>query len=304
MGALNEIRAGVPGQATLAIVQRAAGRAVRGFPPPEGYGEWSKEAVAEEVGELFERKPALLTKALTAGVENDERLEAYLVRVFDNALKDKAKSTDIGKLRRRFENVLGSDERFIRSEAAGETWVLAEFEGSVWSGDLAALRLAAAAVRGVFIEKLNPAGPTPVSVRDALRTIAAAVLGEARGAVLAQDLARVVFERFFASGQSVVYLDAPRGENIVDQRPRPEAGMLAESAARAVFANLDHKEKALLPHLGTTPEERLGLLEGVGPHEIEAIAEALRVKLAQAVVDDAEADKVVLALLGLCRDEP
>ncbi len=135
MGALDEIRAGVPGQATLAVVLRAAGKASRRFPPPEGYGAWSADAIAEEVGQMFEREPYLLTKVLVAGVDNDGGLEAYLVSVFGNALKDKAKSTDIGKLRRRFINVLGSDGRFIHWQAADETWALAESEGSSWSGE-------------------------------------------------------------------------------------------------------------------------------------------------------------------------
>src|SRR5262245_42100940 len=56
-------------------------------------------------------------------------------------LMDLAKSTDVGKRRRRFVNVLGYDERFIRSTEAGEAWALAGFDGQVWSGDLAVLLL-------------------------------------------------------------------------------------------------------------------------------------------------------------------
>lgn len=304
VSALEELKAGKPGSATLALVMRAAGRAVRVFPPREGYGEWTQDAIAEEVSALFERRPHLLTKALIAGVDSDEKFDAYLGTVVANALKDQAKGTDVGKLRRRFVNVLGSDERFVHSAAAGETWVLAGFEGNAWTGDLVPLRRAAAKVRGVFIEKLNPAGPTPAPVRDALRTVAAAVLGEARAAVLAQDLAHVVLERFFPSGHSTRYLDAPGGESVADQRPGPEWAVSTDAAARAVFAQLDDYERALLPHLGEAPQERLGRLEGVGPRETEAIAAALTTKIAQAVADDAEADQVVLALFDLCREAP
>lgn len=307
MTALEELKAGKPGPATLALVVRAASRAVRAFPPREGYGRWTEDAVAEEVSVVFEQRPYLLTKALTAGVDSDEKLEAYLRTAVANAMKDQAKSTDVGKLRRRLVNVLGSDERFVHSTAAGETWVLAEFEGRAWTGDLVPLRRAAARVRGVFIDKLNPAGPTPGPVRDALRAVAAAVLREARAAVLAQDLAHVVFDRFFPSGHPTLYLDAPGGHTIADPRPGPESAVSTAAAARALFAALDEHEKALLPHLGQTPQTRRGRLPGVGPRETEAIADALTAKIAQAVVDDTEAEQVVLALLDLldlCRESP
>lgn len=305
MSALEELRAGIPGPATLALVMRAASRALRAFPPREGYGGWTEDAVAEEVSVVFEQRPFLLSKALIAGVDSEEKLEAYLRTAVANAMKDQAKSTDVGKLRRRLVNVLGSDDRFVHSTAAGESWVLAGFEGRAWTGDLVPLQRAAARMRGVFIEKLNPAGPTPAPVRDALQAVAATVLAEARAAVLAQDLAHVVFDRLFPSGHPMHYLDAPGGHTITDPRPGPESAVSTAAAARALFATLDDHERALLPHLGQTPLSRRGRLPGVGPRETEAIADALTTKIAQAVVDDAEAEQVVLALLDLldlCRE--
>jgi hypothetical protein len=302
VGALDEVQAGEPGRATLDLVMRAGTRAVRDFPPREGYGRWSEDAVADEMGELFSRKPHLLTKALEADVQTDDALEAYLVTSIGNAMKDQAKSTDVGKLRRRFVNVLGSDDRFVRSTSVGETWVLTVFIGNAWSGDLAPLRAAAGAVRGVFIEKLNPSGPTPAVVCAALVQVAAAVLSEARGAVSAQDLARVVFDRFFPSDSTTVWLDAPGGEHLADPRPSPDSRVLSEAAAHVVWARLDPRERALVPCLGESPADRVGVLPGVGPVETESIAAAVVEKVRLAVFDDAEAVDVVLALRDLCLD--
>jgi hypothetical protein len=304
VGALEELRAGRSGRATLDLVMRAGARAVRGFPPPEGYGAWSDDAVADEMGELFSRRPHLLTRALAAGVEDDDALEAYLVTSIGNALKDQAKSTDVGKLRRRFVNVLGPDERFVRSTAAGEAWALTEFTGNVWSGDLVTLRAAAGSVRGVFIEKLNEGGPTPAPVRHALVQVAAAVLTAARGAVSAQDLAQVVFERFFPGEPEMVWLDAPCGERVADPRPVPESRVLAGAAAHAVWTLLNAQETALVPRLGETPTKRVGVLPGAGPEETEAIAGAVIEKIRLAVIDKAEAADVVLALRDLCSGGP
>lgn len=304
MSALEEIQAGAPGRETLDAVLHAAGRATRRFPPRAGYQAWSQDAVADEVAEMFERQPFLLTKALISGLDTDSKLQAYLVSAFGNALKDKAKATDIGKLRRRFVTVLGSDDRFVHSTAAGETWSLVELQASRWSGHLTELRSAAAEVRGVFIGRMNSAGPTPAIVRDALRTISAAVLDEACGAVPAQDLARVVFDRFFPAGPSTVSLDAAGGDEMVIDQARPEAEPLCKAAARAVFGTLDGQDKALLPYLGRPPEARLGLLEGVGPHETEAIAASLTERIRRAVINDDQAEQVVLSLLDLCRDPP
>ena len=42
-------------------------------------------------------------------------LERLLLAAIKNWLKDQAKATEVGKLRRRLENVLGDDPRFVRS---------------------------------------------------------------------------------------------------------------------------------------------------------------------------------------------
>lgn len=290
----------------LTVAMRAGARVVGDFPPPEGYGAWNREAISEAVGALFEAKPHLLTKALANGVADDGSLEAFLLVAMKRHLIDEAKATELGKMRRRFEKLLGRDPRFVFVSAPVASWALVQFAESVWPDDLDVLRAAAARVRGVYIVALNKAGPTPKKVADPLREVAAAVLSEACGAVPAQDLARVVLERFFPGEQPLEYVDEPghhEGE-FADETPGPDFEILIESAAEWVFASLTVAERALVPRLGEAPAERVGVLEDTGPAEAEALAASLREKIARAILDDGDAEQVVLTLGNLCRERP
>jgi hypothetical protein len=306
LSAIEEILAGRPGELTLAVVMRAGARVVGDFPPPESFGAWTRDAIEVAVGSLFEAKPHLLAKALVAGVADDDALEAFVLVALKRHLIDEAKSTEVGKMRSRFVNVLGRDARFVFVESPVDSWALTEFAQSVWSDDLDVLRAAANRVRGVYIVELNKSGPTPKKVAEALRAVAAAALSEARGAVPAQDLARVVLERFFPGEQPIEYLDEPSrdGDEFADQEPGPDFGVLVGDAAASVYAGLSSKERALVPHLGKTPAERLGVLEDTGPMETEALAASVLEKIRRAVRNDNEGEQVALALLNLCREQP
>lgn len=312
VSAIDEIRAGRPGGATMAVSRRAGARVVGDFPPPEGFGSWTSDAIDVVLGSLFEAKPHLLTKALIAGVADDDALEAFVLVALRRHLIDEAKSTEVGKMRRRFANVLGKDPRFVFLDSPVDLWALVEYAHTLWSDDLDVLRAAAARVRGVYIVELNRAGRTPKAVADALRAVAAEVLTEARGAVPAQDLARVVLERFFPGEQPLAYLDEPgRGEiDIADTDAAPDAepdvdfDVSVEAAAEVVYASLSPKERALMPHLGEVPEDRAGVLEDTGPAETEALAASVLERIRRAVADDADGEQVVRALLKLCRERP
>jgi hypothetical protein len=132
------------------------------------------------------------------------------------------------------------------------------------------------------------------------------VLAEACGAVSAQDLARVIMERFFAAEQPLEYLDEPGRDEDEDAAdgPGPDFEVLIDSAAESVFGSLSVKERALVPHLGTAAAKRVGVLEDTSSQETEALAESVGEKIRRAVRDDGEAEQVVLALLGMCRERP
>lgn len=304
--AIDEVRAGAPGERTRLLVVRAGARVVGDFPPPEGFGAWTRNAIEVAFGSLFEAQPHLFTKALARGVADDGALEAFVLVSLKRHLIDEAKKTEVGKMRRRFGNVLGKDARFVFLKVPVDSWALVEFAEHVWSDDLDVLRAAAARVHGVYILELNTAGPTPKRVADPLREVAAAVLAEACGAVPAQDLARVVLERFFPNERPLEYLDEPgrHEEEFADEEPGPDFEVLIDSAAESVFASLSVQERALVPHLGATEAERVGALQDTSSRETEALVASLTEKIRRAVREGGDEEQMVLALLDLCRDRP
>jgi hypothetical protein len=111
---------------TLAVVLRASSRAVQALPPPDGYGEWTQDAVGEEVSLHFQQRPYLLTKALTAGraagVDSDEKLEPYLRTTAVNAMKDQARRTQqFTRFRRRLGQYAGDPLRVLDPSICSDT---------------------------------------------------------------------------------------------------------------------------------------------------------------------------------------
>lgn len=80
------------------LVMRAGARVVGDFPPSQGFGVWTRDAIAVTIGSLFEAKPHPLTKALDAQVADDGAIEAFLLAALKRHLIDEAKKTDVGKM--------------------------------------------------------------------------------------------------------------------------------------------------------------------------------------------------------------
>jgi hypothetical protein len=182
--ALVELRDGRIGLAALKLLRRLGRQctrsARRNFPPPEGYDRWSDDTVDDLLADFFARPDAdnpdechkfvLDCYARSTDVPSLERL---LLAAIENFLKDEAKKTERGKLRRRLIGLLRKDARF--TECAGDRWGLAGGSREPWQGDLAALERAAFAVRGVELPSWNHAGPTPQATVSALPKTAAGV---------------------------------------------------------------------------------------------------------------------------------
>ncbi len=183
----------------LALLRRLAGQVTRtsSYPPPQGFRGWTDDAVDDLLVQMIDKKGgvAFLLGAL-ASVDSQGSAERYLLATVDNFLKDQAKSTAHGRLRSRLETVLGQDARFEAVSRPVRGWRLAGAADGWWQGDLTALDRVALRVRGVSIPSWNKAGPTPRPAREALTTVAVAVLTAAAAAVRAEDLARVLLERF------------------------------------------------------------------------------------------------------------
>lgn len=153
MSAIEEIRAGHPGELTLAVAMRSAARATADLRPPEGFGTWSRGALEEVLSGLLEEKPFIFSQALEEQVADDGALEAWLLRVIRNFWIDEAKGTEVGKMRRRLPAVLRGDDRFVHLTSPTESWALVEFAAVPFSGDVEGVRRAAGRVRGLYLDR-------------------------------------------------------------------------------------------------------------------------------------------------------
>jgi hypothetical protein len=307
--ALAELRTGAVGDATIGLLRslgRQCTRSARSnFPPPEGYESWTDDAVDDLLAEMFARTDAdqpdhghkfVLNCYLRA--TDGPSLERLLLATIENFLKDQAKKTERGKLRRRLQGLLGGDRRFL--ECSGDRWALADGSESPWQGDLATLDRAAFAVRGVEITRWNTAGPTPADTVSALLVITEAVLVAAGGAVRTEDLARVLQQRFLILRQPQLSSRDDESTGLADipvpRRGSPDAAF----QAKWLFGMLTSSERRLMPLLGEP--QRWPTALGVGRAVARATAEALIEKLRVATIDNADYEEVVLKLAEMCTD--
>jgi hypothetical protein len=305
--ALAELRDGVVDVAVVELLQRLGRQCTRSsrtnFPPPDGYDWWSDDAVDHLLADMFARPDAgnpdeghKFVLDCYARATDAPSLERLLLRAIENFLKDQARGTERGKLRRRLTGLLQRDERF--SSYADDRWGLAGGSAQPWQGDLATLERAAFAVRGVDITRLNRAGPTPQATVSALLTVTEAMLVEAEGSVRTGDLARVIQTRFWLLREEPQFVSFD--ENAVVSVDDPDSGDATDVALRArqVFDGLAEHERQLLPVLAQP--QRWRAVSGLGPAVAKATGEALIEKVRLATVDDADRDDVVMELVRLC----
>lgn len=289
-------------ETALLLLRRIASQAVRTstFPPMEGYDRWSDDAVDELLVQMIDKKggAAFLLDAL-ASVDNQGSAERYLLKAVQNFLKDLAKATEQGKLRARLENLLGSDARFDAVSSPDRGWRLADGPQDWWQGDITVLHRTALQVRGVFIPSWNTSGTTPRAAREALVTVAEAVLIRAAGVVRAQDLAGVLLERFRheiapQTAESVFLADVDEQTARADQEPEHA---LAGVSAEQLWIRFTDEQRAIVPYL-ITPEDAPVAL-GIGRKEATARRNQVIEIVRLATVDDPRAETVVTALLDI-----
>lgn len=288
--------------AAVGLLRRLAAQVVRtrSFPPPAGYRRWDDDAVLELLAEMIDEKRGVgfLLETLTAA-DDQGSAERYLLTAVENFLRDQAKLTAHGKLRARLETLLGQDSRFTAVPVPVRGWRLASGPEGWWQGDITDLHRPALQVRGVFIPSWNRAGPTPRPARHALTTVAAAVLTAAGGTVRAEDLARVLLERFrFAIAPETV--DAQVVDDL-DGRSAPAdlepEQALVGIAADDLWASLTGEQQAIVPYLSSSAGAVAAL--GIGLKQARArIAQVVEI-VRLATVDDSRADAVVTGLLDL-----
>lgn len=289
-------------EAALRLLRRVAAQAARTspFPPPEHYTRWSDDAVDELVLEMITKKGGVtfLVETLTS-VDNQGSAERYLLATVQNFAKDQAKATAHGKLRARLETLLGKDSRFEAITSPVRGWRLTDGPDRWWQGDLTVVHRTALQVRGVFIPSWNTAGPTPRLAREALTTVAEAVLTHASGIVRAEDLAQVLLERFrheiAPETVEVLFLDDV-DEQTARADEEPEHALAGIDAER-LWAGLTAEQRAIVPYL-IAPEDAATAL-GIGTKEAAARRAQVIELVRLATVDDPRAETVVTSLLDI-----
>lgn len=288
--------------ALLQLLRRVASQAARtsSFPPPPDCDRWSDDAVDELLNEMIIKKGgvAFLLEALTA-VDNQGSAERYLLRTVQNFLKDQAKATAHGKLRSRLDTLLGKEPRFDMVTSPERGWRLAGGLEDWWQGDRTVLNEVALRVRGVSITSWNTSGPTPRPAQEALITVAVAVLTEAGGVVRAEDLAKVLLERFRReiAPETAATLTVDDADEHTADTNRELEHALAGISADQLWVSLTDELRALVPYL-TTPEHAPAAL-GIGPKEAAALRAQIFERVRLATVDDPQAETVVMSLLEI-----
>lgn len=211
MTALEELRAGELGEAFVALLYRqvAVVAAVRRFPPPEGYGSWTKDAVLETAHDYLTSPEAhRRVLELAARVDSDSSLQSALSEMVRNFLRERGRKTTVGKLMRRLRNVLQDDDRFLivgAGQAGAGMVALASGPTDPSVVPVRDLVDAARAVTKVSVVKWSPSARRegPVADSDSLRRLSHAVVEAARGSVERATLAEVIATRLGIDPRSV-----------------------------------------------------------------------------------------------------
>lgn len=281
------------------------------FPPPDGHSSWTDDACWDLLSEMLASAPdAGRTFIVGCFVKatDDASFERLVLTAIENHLKDEAKKTERGKLRRRLDTLLSADDRFVRCAGAGGAWTLTGHAGSVWQGDRSDLVAAAFAVPGT-IDRLNPAGPTPATTKVTLLAVAHAVLSAAGGAVRDEDLAYVVQQRFSLVRPptfTTLHSDDRWEPRAAPDLPSDEQSTLdatvAGATALTLWASLSPVERAMIPMLDR-PVATLAKATETGHKQALAIRDALKEKLRVATVESEDVNTLLGALLELCARE-
>ncbi|MCX4758593.1 hypothetical protein [Kitasatospora purpeofusca] len=306
------LQTGEPGPVTLDLLRQLVHQVRRtyGFPPPEGYTEWSDDAADDVITSMLTREGEgrkFVTSCSVLAVD-EASLERLFLAAIKNFLIDEAKKTPRGKVRRRIARLMSEDPVYRKGPGSPPGWALAEHaEGAIWQGDLDDLIAQAARVTGVGITRWNHSGPTPKQTVHALKTILLKVLQYAQGAVREEDLAKVLQTRFelLAPARFItLYADEGAVSELVEQRSADTADPVrGEGLAEDIWQRLSPNERLLLPYLDEDAHHAAQLLEIRRGHAA-AVLSNLKTTLGRALSAETDQQSVMAALLWRCDGAP
>ena len=197
--------------------------------PPGG---WDRDAVEDLVSEFFVEKVKKLTADLVTIGVTPQLVGKVMRRWIRNFLIDRARSTPLGRIRRKIEeDMLGQYPEFLRvpaGEAGAGRWYLVGQSSYPYGGDFAPLIEAAYVVPGVKAVRWSGPRHPPLTSDASLRAIVAAVLTAAAGSLEVAQLVHVVAQRFPAAAEPE---DVTIGDDTFD-RVYPGAERRSRSRAR------------------------------------------------------------------------
>lgn len=320
MSAWEELRQGRLGPDFARLLYRCARTAGRAhnFPPPDGRRGWTAEA-AMETGHEFLRsanvRRRLAEMALLA--DDDDQLARILTQSIVNFLRERARRTAQGRLIRRLREVLQTEDRFTVVPAgvpgAGNVMLTGAPTTEPFGGRESDLIAAVLAVKDVTVVRWRSDARRdgPISDRDSLIRLAAAVLESAEASMRWSELAAVMGARFGIDPGTVpatVPVDdldghlAHASAHLSTESALPGQELLRHTAAQAILDQLTDRERLVLAWLDSpvrTIADRTGFAVSTAGVLKQRVTDRLRTMLA----DDPDAEEIALACRDLAADQ-
>lgn len=305
MGPYLELRAngflGPEGAALLYATVRAVIKIDR--VPPEDGPRWTDDAVWEVAHDFLseEAGPRRLA-SLYLRSSDDDSLARLLREALRAYLRDRARRRDVGPLRRRLVDVLGSAPELVELDTpSGRAWTLPQHRGEqTYQGPVGPLVAAAWGAPDIRIVRWRSARRRdPVADRPSLTAFAVAVLEAAEAPVLVGALVEVAVRRFaLAAPPLVVPLD---DEPAADEASAEQTALTAISAAE-IWNQLTQRERTILA-LHDRSVREIGEEIGLAKSAAAAARNRLDELLTRALADDPDPEAVWNRLQELAAED-
>jgi hypothetical protein len=295
-------RLGEAGAAMLYEIVGVVGIAHR-FPPPEESTSWDEIAQQSVAHDFLEsaRGPKRLLDIAVRSVD-DRSFERQLEKAVLNHLRDRARSTDLGKLIVRVKEVLRAADDFVAVPSAGEDrWGV---EGSPTEPSTMPASELAAAIRSedIVVPKWSSSTrDAPLADRDTFVRLMRSVLLAAHGSLTARDVAAVLTTRLdHRRIPLTVELDSAEGlSEPADPAADPASRTLADLRAAEIFGPLSDRERIILANLDLSARE-LALVIDTGKSQAAQLRQRLTDALMAELKDDDDQQRTAGALSALC----
>jgi len=299
----DELAAGRPGPLFSALLYDLVRHVARAgnFPAPDGHAVWDETAVFTVAHDFWaagrgERRLAAIAVAAT----DDASLRHVLQAAVLNALRDRARATDLGALVLRVGEVLERSGETVQAPPGptGRRWQAVGGAPEPSTADAGLLAAAASRETDVVIPRwTSDRRRPPVADFGTIERIVVRVLGAAAGSLTATEIAGAVAARVDVTRVPlVVALD------VLERLPaegrdsgQPES-VLSRIRATELFAGTSDREKVLLA-VWEMPLRSVRSLVGVGPSQASDGKQRLASALREALADDDDPDAVVESLM-------